>query len=553
MSFVVTPNLSDITLCESTTGFSTGSLDADFFKQGNNSLGFYMSKNNRNSITYTYSGGLAWSGYTYPHLYWWMNSAVAAKMENKTTGTTTASGVTVRVTLTSGAYREWHVCGADTWDGGWTDPFVIDLSHTGTQLYASGDTGTPWSNLSAIASVTWYFDLSNSGNIRNVPANCWLDAVRVGDGLKAWNTSASDPSFGFGDIAAQDEATANQWGVLQSLKKGAAGSYGAAGAVTVGDDFAFNHVDFQSNDESVTFLERDGSGYGLVNANLYTLKFVGNPTGSDQSIILGTKVGSGDSMSGRNGTQIRAGGSTVDYSVDLSNAYLHTVGWYGSTIQGAKSGISVTGVPTTTFEMGGCTIDTSGQLQPITMTIRNTNFLNTTAPSTSGALDWNDGTTDAKNCLFVNNTVAVEMASLTADPTFVGMEFQSNTNDVRYEGTTNWNLNWSDSLTEPTILNASTGTLTAVNTVTTTIKGVPTGAEWRLYVKDPTQGIIGSTELDGAESHTGGDITYNDNYSSDTSAALQVMADGYEEYLRYFTLGSAPQTITVVFSPEENT
>jgi len=484
MSLVVTPLLADITLGESTSGFSDGSLDPDKFVQGSNSIGWYAGKNGRRSLVYTLPTDEPWT--TGDHLYSWQNSDVASKMEDQTTGTGTASGVTLRVTLANGAYREWHLAGADSWDGGWRN-FVVDLGHTGTQLYASSGT---FSDASDISAVTIYYDLSNSGNIRNVPANCYADAIRVGTGLQVHNTSAADPSFDFGDIADADELVANQWGICQRMDPGAANGYGVAGELVVGDGASTNHCDMLSTGETVTFLQRDGSaGYGFVGDGLYALTFEGNSTGTDQDVYLGVKVGTGDAMTGRNGTKIEAGGPNVVYSVDLSDADLHNVGWYGSSIVGATGGVSTTAAPTTLFELGGCSFDGCDQVDTKDAVLRQGVFLNTTAVSTSGALLWDEAEVDAKNCLFVNNLVAVEVPTLTANMTFDGMEFSGNTNDVRYEGASDYDLNWTNASGAPTIQNAGAGTLTAVNTVTLTLQNVVVGSQCSIHT-DP-----GGTEL----------------------------------------------------------
>lgn len=546
MSLVVTALMTDIDLAESATPWGTAALDADFYKQGNNSAGFYMAKNARGSETVTPASSVAWSSYTYPHLYFWMNSAVAAKMENKSTGTTTASGVTVRVTLANGAYREWHVTGADVWDGGWERPFVIDMSHTGTQLYASSGT---WTNTSNIASITWYFDLSNSGNIRNVPANCWLDAIRVGEGLQVHNTSAADAAIDLAAVAAVDENVSNQYGVLRQLQPGAEGAFGAAGKVIFGDSSGSNHLDFDTKDESLIFLERDGSGYGLVNSNLYSLEFVGNATGSDQDVNFGTKVGTGDTASGRNGTQIRAGGSTVSYSVDLSDANLHNVTIYGSVFEGADGGVGATGVPTTTFEIIGNTFDACDQIDTRDAVVRNCFFLNTVAVSTSGALLWDTAEIDAKNCTFVNNAVGVEIPTASANISFVGMEFSGNTNDVRYEGASNYDLNWSDASAAPSIQNAGAGTLTAKNSInfSFTVNPSITGYEWRIYEVTAVGSLAGASEVDGEESATADNQTYAYEFSASQPIAVQILAidDDYEEKIEYYTLTANAQDVTI--------
>lgn len=100
--------------------------------------------------------------------------------------------------------------------------------------------------------------------------------------------------------------------------------------------------------------------------------------------------------------------------------------------------------------------------------------------------------------------------------------------------------------TDGAIVNVVTGQRTL------TITGVPTGAEYRLYIKDPTVGKIGTTELQGAESWTGGNITYTYGYTADQDVALQVIADGFEEFLVYFALRDSDQTQTPTLEIEEN-
>lgn len=97
------------------------------------------------------------------------------------------------------------------------------------------------------------------------------------------------------------------------------------------------------------------------------------------------------------------------------------------------------------------------------------------------------------------------------------------------------------------------GTINVINTIITTIQGVPQGAEWHLYEKSSTPGVIGTVELAGEESKaSSGDILYSDRYSADTDVILQVMADGYVEKEIEATLKSTSQTILVILKKENN-
>ena len=87
---------------------------------------------------------------------------------------------------------------------------------------------------------------------------------------------------------------------------------------------------------------------------------------------------------------------------------------------------------------------------------------------------------------------------------------------------------------------------------TITFTGIPTGAEWRLYEDDLTAGVIGSVELAGAEVHGGGNVSYTYEYGVDTDVVLQVMADGYKEYLLNLTLDGTVRSYPALLTVETN-
>jgi hypothetical protein len=81
----------------------------------------------------------------------------------------------------------------------------------------------------------------------------------------------------------------------------------------------------------------------------------------------------------------------------------------------------------------------------------------------------------------------------------------------------------------------------------------PANYEWRLYVDDVTPGIIGTTDLDGAESETGTVLTYQYDYTSDITSVLQIIADGFVEPRPLtITLGNLDQTVNVTIDADTN-
>lgn len=78
-----------------------------------------------------------------------------------------------------------------------------------------------------------------------------------------------------------------------------------------------------------------------------------------------------------------------------------------------------------------------------------------------------------------------------------------------------------------------------------------TGYEFRVYLKDPAAGIIG-TDLDGAELYNSASYTFNHEYSSNTDIVVQIMKDGYEESTTEYTINSSSQSVKIIMQTEYN-
>lgn len=80
---------------------------------------------------------------------------------------------------------------------------------------------------------------------------------------------------------------------------------------------------------------------------------------------------------------------------------------------------------------------------------------------------------------------------------------------------------------------------------------LPADYEWRLYVDDPAPGVIGTVELAGAEAETSPTVSYNYTYTSATAVNLQIIADGYQEFLEQYALSPTSQTFSarIQFDP----
>lgn len=79
------------------------------------------------------------------------------------------------------------------------------------------------------------------------------------------------------------------------------------------------------------------------------------------------------------------------------------------------------------------------------------------------------------------------------------------------------------------------------------------GFEYRLYVKDAADGIIGTVELDGAESYGASTKTFPyAYYTAPMTVELQIIKDGYEESLVEYVLHQTAQNVTVSLRTERN-
>ena len=145
-------------------------------------------------------------------------------------------------------------------------------------------------------------------------------------------------------------------------------------------------------------------------------------------------------------------------------------------------------------------------------------------------------------------TVPDNINDADADPT---NEIQ----DLNLSGNT-LTINVTDAATTPTVHNTGLGIVIlsiGKKTFSFTLNPSIIGYEWRLYVKDPIDGVIGTVELDGEETATADNQAYLYTYISDRDVVLQIIAADYEESLTLLTLSNADQSLTVNLSLEENT
>ncbi len=121
----------------------------------------------------------------------------------------------------------------------------------------------------------------------------------------------------------------------------------------------------------------------------------------------------------------------------------------------------------------------------------------------------------------------------------IGRTFDAKTTlPLRYWGvdTLTWVNRSGGSIDESKIVTPNGGTVIVLNEVTFNFQiqwggTPPADYEYRIYVDDPAQGIIGTVELQGAENETNTSIDYGYLHSVDQNVRVQVIAEGYLEGL----------------------
>ncbi|MEM7706602.1 MAG: hypothetical protein AAF358_13670 [Pseudomonadota bacterium] len=121
---------------------------------------------------------------------------------------------------------------------------------------------------------------------------------------------------------------------------------------------------------------------------------------------------------------------------------------------------------------------------------------------------------------------------------------------VHYTGT--GTLTWTNTNgSNASIGSAPDGNIVFVNPATLTIEGLISGAEVRIYEDDGVNSQDFGTELAGTETLAGTTFNYPHSGAANT-IVVQMIASGYEEFLRRVELGASDQTLTVTPELDEN-
>jgi hypothetical protein len=315
MAITVTPNLSEISLCESAGGgWSAGTTNDAFALQGTYCLGLKVSQAESALVTYTFGSPVPMNNGE--HIFFWFQIQGVPD-------TQAAGGTRLYVEDSSGNYGYFNMYGSENYPGGWV-----------CACYAPGapyTTGSGTVNTASISKVGIRFKVLSKA-LGNNP-NCFWDAVRYGTGLTI--TSGASDAINFDGIYNVDDDFNYKYGV-----------YIVQGLLTFGGTGSEN-VDFTETNKIVIFPNNSfalSTFYGLkVQAGSGTTNFK-----------LGGVTGSGSDAIGSSGVTITAPG-TPAWKFTASGTTISQLKIYSSTFN--KVSPAEFGTTSTVLGGSGKTID----------------------------------------------------------------------------------------------------------------------------------------------------------------------------------------------------
>src|SRR3989344_798918 len=310
-----------LSTADATTGWTGPASNADNpFVQGTASLGLKVSAA---TTWFAYNNG-ATIDVTNNYLYVWV--AVTATLDTHANG-----GIRIRVaTATSTNYGEWHVAGNSgnsVYPGGFVC-YSVKLNLTENPFDLTG--GTAPTDLTAIQHFGPVFKITQT--IMGTQLTCFVDAMRIGTGLRISGATHATPGV-FADIIAADEGTVgNRYGVVRDVN----GVMMTQGQLIFGDTTGTHF--FRDSNKAIVFekhLKTAASGtpsttdfFGDGN---YKISVVG-----DTQLRLGNRVGIGTASIGSQPVTINSG-STYRYTFDLSATATDIIQFYGLNVSKADN------------------------------------------------------------------------------------------------------------------------------------------------------------------------------------------------------------------------
>ena len=518
MAGTVTANMTEISMCESTTGWTnvgTGTQtvnDTTVFdaKEGTYCLQDYRaSSGNRGSRWDLGAGGTDLTGKMV--LFWFAFS-------KKNYG---ANPMRIRLTDTSGNYSEWNMFTASTLPHPAWIPWALNPSVT-------RDTGSGTLVLTAIRYVDWRCD--------TVSAKVYIywDAVRYGYGLDIKAGTSGAPAT-FEDFVTAEATFA--YGVVEKYN----GAYFVQGILRIGDGSGTSVTYFKDSNQVIQFKSMKGDPTGF-----YEIKGQGNGTGATE-IYFGSKSGT----AGIGGCFVRAP-STSKWKLTMTDTNITKFGFYGCTFVYADT---IAGQAyNVNQEFLNSNFIAGAEMVPSTGIVKNCNFIS----STSSAITMSSTSHNITDCSFISCPRAIHIT--VAGPfTFSNLDFLGNT----YDGYSNYGssiiVNYDQYCSPaPSTYDPAGDVITFQTSVTLVIRHVKTGSEPSEYVRCAIYKVSDGTEIMNSNASTADDLNpgYYKASTSYTVTGISVKVRAREKgYLPFETTVTIPSTgldVTAIWTVDPN-
>lgn len=497
MAISVTPNLTTVSTCDSTTGWAGGIaqfvLDTNVPIQGTGCLAAWINNTTSAIQYYTFTAvNMAAAGH---HVY------IRMLVQNGQADTKANGGYRIVLYTDASNYATWYVGGSDTVESGWV-LFVVDPSSTPTSQVGTFDP-------TSVTRIGVQFKIVTAGRkwLGSYVYNVFWDIVRYGTGLTI--TSGATDAITLEDIYQIDFNSTNKYGVV--LKQ--AGAYILNGKLTFGSASS-GSIDFNMTDEVLLC-----PNIPEVGDNFNAIEVLGNSAGTSNFEV--------------SGSFIKANNKKI--TINLDNDNLDTVEILGSSITNGSLTFR-TGQDIQNNVFSGCGQLIVGLATFIGNTVKET-------ISTVAALLYPTTTTNIHDNLYIDNTTGAGVELDTAQTyTFNGEEFSGNTYDINNTSGGSVVVNATNGSNPSTYL----GTVTINNAVSLTLENLVAGTEVTIL----RAGTL-TVEANTASSSTS--FTYTYNYPTGFNVDISLINPGYEAlWLSNIVLSSSASSIPVSQQVDRN-
>ncbi|HBP51406.1 TPA: hypothetical protein DD455_03690 [Candidatus Shapirobacteria bacterium] len=341
MAITVTPNMTDVSMCESTTGWAGGIanllLQSTAYIQGTYSLAAWI--NNTTSAVEYYT--ISATSLVGQHVYVWM--LCNGRVDTKANG-----GYRIVLYTDASNYATFYVGGNDTHGNGW------NLLCCSADATPTAQVGT--FNPASVTMIGIQFKTITTATKQGQTyiQNCFWDAVRYGSGLTI--TSGATDAISMEDIFAVDDDVTYKYGVVQKSY----GSYIIQGKLIFGGTGS-ESIDFVDSNQIVIFPDNP-----LVSDTFYG--FVVQAGSGTTNFTLGVKSGT----VGTSGCIFKAPG-TKTYDLNLGNNNNNKVQLYGSSF--VNAGLVTLPLSGANREVLNCSFNTSDGVIVSTCLMLNSNII----------------------------------------------------------------------------------------------------------------------------------------------------------------------------------